>query len=612
MTDSTSPAAVRPPARPPAGPGVGASPALDRVIRLVTTVLEVPVALIGLTAEPQAPAARDDDAEHGEARVRRRLDRAVVDGAGTVRVDDTGADPRVDPADAAGSRLRSYLGVPLREPDGRVIGSLAVADHQVRRWTARDAAVLGELAESVMAELRLRAAAGREAAARADAEQAGSWLEFLLRASEVLNDSLDYEETLDSAAQLAVEHRIADWCGIDLIDEGQPAHRLTLVTSRRGQRPGGTQGDQRVRTTYRLPQPGTDPLGRSAGGAGIASVLASGESRWWPSLEGDELRALAGGDRHLALLAEVGVRSLVLVPLVARGRTLGVMSFALSGDARYESRHLGYLTELGRRAALAVDNARLYRERDRVARTLQASLLPPQLPQVPDLELAARYTPMGEGNLVGGDFYDVFETGHGWVLVMGDVRGKGAAAAAVTGLARHALRAAAVPHRLPSRILRVLNEVLLADVPADTDLEAGAAERFCTVACGLLVPGPDGALLTMSSAGHPLPLLVRRDGRVEPVGRAGTLVGLFEEAVTTDVQVTLDRGDRLVLYTDGVTEARQGDGQLFGEERLEALLAASADATTEEMASRVEHAAVAYAGGLLRDDLALLVAGVPR
>lgn len=602
MTDSTASAAVQSPVLA-STQATGPAPGLDRVVRLATTVLRVPVAWVEWTTPSQVPGTADGGPERGETWLRRRVDRAVVDGGVAVRVDDTGAEPHAGPADGADSPVRSYLGVPLRDPGGGVIGSLAVADHRPRTWTGHDVAVLTEMAESVVAEFRLRAAAGREAAARAEAEQAGSWLEFLLRASEVLNGSLDYEETLDAAAQLAVEHRIADWCGIDLIDEGLPAHRLTLVTARRDREPGAALGDQRVRTTYSLP---------ASGGAGVAAVLASGEPRWWSSLEPEQLRALAVEDRHLALLAEAGVRSLVLVPLVARGRTLGVMSFALSGDARYESRHVGYITELGRRAALAVDNARLYRERDRVARTLQASLLPPQLPRVPHMELAARYTPMGEGNLVGGDFYDVFETGHGWVVVMGDVRGKGAAAAAVTGLARHALRAAAVPHRLPSRILRVLNEVLLADVPAATDLEPDAVERFCTVACGLLVPGRDGAVLTMASGGHPLPLLVRRDGRVEPVGRAGTLVGLFEEATFSDVQVTLDRGDRLVLYTDGVTEARHGDGQLFGEERLEALLSACAGTTTEDIATRVEQAALTYTGALLHDDLAVLVAGVPE
>src|SRR5205814_4021444 len=179
---------------------------------------------------------------------------------------------------------------------------------------------------------------------------------------------------------------------------------------------------------------------------------------------------------------------------------------------RYGTHDLEVAEDLARRAGLAADNARLYSERSRVARTLQESLLPPVLPEIPGVELAARYLAAGEGNEVGGDFYDAFDVGYGtWAVVVGDVCGKGADAAAIAGLARHTVRAAALKERRPSRMLSILNDAIFGDA------DVGDA-RFCTVCAALVRPNRSGARMTLALGGHPPPWIVRADGRVVQAG----------------------------------------------------------------------------------------------
>ena len=200
----------------------------------------------------------------------------------------------------------------------------------------------------------------------------------------------------------------------------------------------------------------------------------------------------------------------------------------------------------------------------RLAATLQQTLLPPALPEIPGLEMSAVYRPARNGDEVGGDFYDVFELGGGeWAVAVGDVRGKGVEAAVVTALVRHTIRAAAVREQEPSDVLRVVNHVLLHDT----------TDRFCTVA--LVRLRRSGATWTARSAsgGHPLPLVARAGG-VEVAGRPGTLLGVFPELKIVDTMFELAAGDALVVYTDGVVEARRGS-EFFGEERLLAAVASA-------------------------------------
>jgi len=270
---------------------------------------------------------------------------------------------------------------------------------------------------------------------------------------------------------------------------------------------------------------------------------------------------------------------------------------------RFSEADLALAEEFARRAALVLDNARLYSERDYVARALQASLLPPSLPEIPGIELAARYIAAGEGNEVGGDFYDVFQSGRNrWCFTIGDVAGKGPEAASIAGLARHTIRAAALHSRRPRQILRTLHEALLRD--------EASADRFCTVCCGLLRVADGGVEMALSCGGHPLPIVARASGEVESIDCRGTLLGLRGEMKLQDQMIRLEAGDVVVLYTDGAIEAHRTSSDLFGEERLEAVIGESAALSVDDIADRIVAAVFAFGPSEPRDDIAIVVAKV--
>jgi serine phosphatase RsbU (regulator of sigma subunit) len=336
---------------------------------------------------------------------------------------------------------------------------------------------------------------------------------------------------------------------------------------------------------------------------GIPYTLRTGRATLHPRITPEFIRARAANPRHAELLRSIGEHSKLVAPLSSRGRVLGALALVRLGGRRLDEHDLAVAEELSRRLGAAVDNARLYAERSYIARTLQESLLPAELPSIPFLETAARFHAAGEGNEVGGDFYDLFEAGGGrWSVVVGDVCGKGPDAAAVTALVRYTLRATAMREPGPAAGLRVLNEALLRQ---RGDL------RFATVAYTSLVPTRDGARLEVASAGHPLPLVLRRDGSVEPVGKAGTLVGVIPNPDLSDASVQLAEGDSLVLYTDGVVEARNDEGFLE-ESRLRELLAGCKGLPPERIAARIESTAVELQQGDLRDDIAVVVLRVLR
>jgi serine phosphatase RsbU (regulator of sigma subunit) len=260
---------------------------------------------------------------------------------------------------------------------------------------------------------------------------------------------------------------------------------------------------------------------------------------------------------------------------------------------------LAMLEDLGRRAALALHTARLYEERDSIARTLQRSLLPPALPAIAGVDVAARYLAAGHGNEVGGDFYDCFATGPGeWAVVIGDVCGKGAEAAAVTALARYTIRTSVLHDPRPAAVLRELNEAILSQ---------HADFRFCTAVHVALTPDDSGgADACIAVGGHPLPLLVRADGRVEPAGRPGTLLGVLADPEVHEASVHLDPGDALVLYTDGVIEASPLDDAL-GPDRLTDVLRGCAGLEAAAIAACVEQRTLEVQHGRLRDDVAVVV-----
>ena len=228
-------------------------------------------------------------------------------------------------------------------------------------------------------------------------------------------------------------------------------------------------------------------------------------------------------------------------------------------------------------------------------------LLPPHLPSIDGIELAAHYEAARDGSDVGGDFYDVFESiRNDWSIVIGDVCGKGPEAAALTALVRYTIRAAAIQTRRPRLVLKLVNAALLRQHP----------EQFCTAAYVRLRREIDCARLTISCAGQPLPLVRRREGSVESVDCAGRVLGPFPEVHAVDRVVRLEPGDTLLLYTDGVTEARSAVG-FFGEERLRDTLRSCAGSNADDTAKVLERTLNDFHGGHPRDDIAFVVLRVP-
>jgi PAS domain S-box-containing protein len=406
-------------------------------------------------------------------------------------------------------------------------------------------------------------------------------LELLARTSDVLGESLDFRAALGSLTHLIVPH-LADWCAVDLVEPDR-SHRTWVAHSD----PAKVElAHELVRRYPADPEAAAGATGLRAGQPAAAPLPPA-------------FRDAAADEEHRAILRGLDVRSAIVAPLTARGRTHGTLTLVTAESGRaYGPDDAAFTTELARRAATAIDTARLYQDRDQVARTLQRSLLPPDLPDVPGIELAAVYHPAGGGGDVGGDFYDAFETGEsGLFLAIGDVCGKGAPAAALTGIARHTVRAAAVRERSPRAILRTLNQALLRQM---------IEHRFCTVAVGRLEAGDGGARLTVCCGGHPPPLLVRSDGSVEEAGTPGTLLGIYEHVQLSDLTVDLRPGDAVVFHTDGVTEERR-EGHMFGEERLMELLRVSAGLSAAGIADRIERAVLEFTPGPPADDVAVIV-----
>ncbi|HEX8003626.1 MAG TPA: GAF domain-containing SpoIIE family protein phosphatase [Mycobacteriales bacterium] len=355
---------------------------------------------------------------------------------------------------------------------------------------------------------------------------------------------------------------------------------------------------------------GVDQVGRDPG---LCSSAILGHEPWIVTDAGSDPRTLA----NPLVAGELGLRFYAGVPLTTSdGHNLGVLCVIDKKPRTIEPEQVDLLREL---AGLVVDQLELRmrsievvrnesglrRDAETLASALQASLLPPRAPVVPGMDVASRYVAGERGLSVGGDFFDVFRlASNDWAVVLGDVCGKGARAASLTALARWTVRAASVRTFSPREVLADVNDVLLADGDAD--------DHYCTMVVGRVELDTCGAWVTLSSGGHPLPILVRGKGVVEQRGVASLPLGMFPMVEAYDHRVGLGPGDALVFYTDGITEARAADGGLFGEERLMSVLADCCGLSAEETVARVVHAARAYAANGLGDDAAVLVVRVPE
>jgi serine phosphatase RsbU (regulator of sigma subunit) len=506
--------------------------------------------------------------------------------------------PEMAPTGTSGG-FQATACLPMRVED-RDVGALVFSFLTPRAFSADERAYLQAvtaLCAQALDRARLLVA---ERSARTDAERQLDRMTFLARAGRLMESPLSVEQRLRRLADLAVPG-IADWCAVHLVRDDR-VEEVAVAHS----------DPEKVAFVARM-QERYPPDPDAPGGA--IQVSRTGEPSFFPVVSDELLAAGAVDDEHLALVRSIGIRSVLIVPLLVRGRSLGALTLVhAESGLHFDAVDLAFARQFATTAALALDNARLYEQQRAIAQTLQTALLPAALPEVPGLGLAARYRAQSDGQSdgdgaaagpggdvqVGGDLYDVVPTPTAgrWAIAIADVCGKGPEAAAVTALIRHTLRAE-IDHGLgPGAVLHRLNRAMLR-------ASGAAPARFATVVHGRVTVDADGATVRLASAGHPPPL-VRRGDRVEPVDAPGTLLGVYADIELSEVTVRLDRGDMMVLYTDGVTEARGVDG-FYGADRLARLLGTSTAGSADALADDLLDDVVAFQQGRLRDDVAILV-----
>lgn len=415
---------------------------------------------------------------------------------------------------------------------------------------------------------------------------AGEGKDLLAAAGAVFDNSLDHRQTMRIIAQTAVP-ALADLCVIDLLRSDGTIGDTVVA----GVEPGVGDRLERIRAEHPLDARGEHP---------VARAIRSGAPVVIDDLnEAGVIERVAQSQEHRWLIALAGYRSGVVMPLFARGRLLGALSFLHVNERhRYDTVGLGLMQDLAGRAAMALDNARLYEERAHVAVTLQRSLLPDALPDVEGIELASAYHPAFEQAEVGGDFFDVFQAHSSCWLVVGDVCGKGTEAAAVTALVRHSIRALSFVWDSPARVLEAVNEVMLGH---------GLGGRFATAVAARVDLSGRPARALIAGAGHPAPLLLL-GGSGRTLDLPGMLLGVREPLRTSDVEVVLARQEMLVLYTDGLLDAGAPRRELVPQD-LPTMLTGGAG-TPAQAVERLEQIALGAGEGRLRDDVAIVVGQV--
>lgn len=404
-------------------------------------------------------------------------------------------------------------------------------------------------------------------------------MDVLSTATGMLLDDESFTESVAvrrCARLLAAE--LADWVFVDLeLDERLLRH---VVIG-----PDDERSTELARQLEDLdPAPGTLP----------ATVHLSGRAMLQAHL--DDLGALGAGPSGPPVCGLIEASSLICVPLYDGERCHGALTLAVSGEqGPFDLMDLGLVERLAGNLALVIRAGRRYRIRTMVAERLRAGLLPRRLPEIPGAEVAGRHHPATRDTGFGGDFYEVFTTGSGWGVALGDVCGKGEDAAAVTATARHGIRLLARWNPKPAEVLAMMNEALSDE------------ERFVTAVMAYLEPRREGLTMTVASAGHPPAILIRRDGLIRTTSGGGIPLGLFEDDFEVGVErLDLDPGDTLFLYSDGVPEVSDAARVRFGHERLIEVLAAHADRPVGELVVAVEQTLLGFCAGDLRDDVSML------
>jgi serine phosphatase RsbU (regulator of sigma subunit) len=442
-----------------------------------------------------------------------------------------------------GTGLRSLVVVPL-VAEGRVIGALGAAAERAESFADDQAVELQRFADSIAM------AADRARLQRSERERRG-WLSFIAEAGDLLAGSLDQSMTIAITGQIVVP-RLASWCAVYLDDE---------------------RGNPVLEHVWHADEQLVEPL------------LAALEDTD-PDQLGDSVDMLLG-------------QSLTVIRMVARGRRIGFLTLGRPKDNPLRSEVFMVAESIARRAALAIDNARAHGALLAVGQALQQSLLPSSNEVPPGLDVGVVYEAAGEGTSAGGDFYDLFPVGGGtWCFVVGDVCGKGAEAAAVTGLARHTIRALAQAGFPVPDVLERLNAAILAE---------GARSRFLTLVCGTLrLEGRRRLRADVVNAGHPPPFVVRIGGEVTQIGRPQPLLGVLDHVAYEAEAHVVERGELLVVVTDGVLERRRDD-HMIGEEGLGVELTHAAHLPAQAVAERIRRLVLDFTAEPPQDDMAVLV-----
>jgi serine phosphatase RsbU (regulator of sigma subunit) len=425
-----------------------------------------------------------------------------------------------------------------------------------------------ERAETALARERML---HEERRARSEAEAAKERMQFLIRAAHEVRAVLDPAVVRRTAADLAAQH-LGEW---------------SLILD-----PSGRVVEAAAGSDLSSAASASGTLVLAASSEVIDRVAATGDAQLSTS---PVTLVLGGDDPSVSHLVEAS--SIMAAPLALGSNAVGIIVTGHGKAGRpYRAEELELFGQYADSVAATVVKATLFQERSATARVLQQSLLPASLPAIDGIEIGTAYVPVGEGVIVGGDFYDVFRVSDGrYAFAIGDVSGKGSEAAAVTSLVRHSIRAFAEIHEEPADALAAVNDHVRTQ---------GPSSRYCTATLGVLDLG-DEVQAILAVAGHPLPLVLRADGTVEGAGVPGTLLGMFRDVTVAPHAVRLDPGDAIILYTDGVVEARSADVP-FGEERLKALVKTMSADGASRIAAGIG-AAVAEYRDVQDDDLAVLV-----
>ncbi|MGH3333737.1 MAG: SpoIIE family protein phosphatase [Nocardioidaceae bacterium] len=441
-----------------------------------------------------------------------------------------------------GTDLRSLVVVPV-VVEGRVIGALAAASERAESFTDDQSVELQRFADSI-------AVAADRARLQTSERERRSWLSFLAEAGDLLAGSLDQSMTMAITGQIVVP-RLATWCAVHLDDER-----------------GKSVLEQVWHADEQLVEPLLEALEDTS-----------------PDQLGDSVDMLLG-------------ESVTVIRMIARGRQVGFLTLGRPKDNPLRSEVFIVAESIARRAALAIDNARAHGDLLAVGQALQQSLLPSSLDIPPGLDVGVVYEAAGESTSAGGDFYDLFPLGGGmWCFVVGDVCGTGAEAAAVTGQARHTIRALAQAGFPVPAILERLNTAILAE---------GSRARFLTLVCGTFHLEGRRLKASVVNAGHPPPFVVRNHGDVTQIGRPQSLLGVLDHVEYDAEHHVVERGELLVVVTDGVLERRR-NGHMIGEEGLSTELAHAAHLPAQAVAERIRRMVVDFTAAPQRDDMAILV-----